>query len=511
MQPATTDKTLKIGFNTFDGDVYDGSPSFVLPAESGRGVDFVLCHFDPHHYPLDEASEKAKAVAEKIKERGMEFIANFEFQNFVHLCRSVDHDWANRPDGTHRLDIPEKYIKALAGAGNLIGVMHDEFEHTIINQNLSIILASRGKTRLPVFPLSESSDPMVQSRLLDSQLKEYADEIKAKGAPLFTGEHVFPVFYHKFARSGIVPNFKSQKESYSNLQFATAAGAALQYGTPLYNCVDLWFMNTNPGHSPEEMYHNLLFAYYAGVNRVYVESAHCFVDGDPAGLNAYGKKFAQFSAEYRGRERDYDIADYRPEIGIIRFDDSFWGQGDPVMWRYMLFGNPKIKPTKESKEWIKAFRLITHGETGRHTFCWDKIAPSILKKHRSFAAMNSAAVFDENVGKETLSSLKLCFLCGSYISAETLQAVRELVKENGLTVVTPKRYAPKSIGKETFRILADGKGKWIVCDNLLDSKVKEFIAPFLGRKGEIRLTFAGGREIRLKISKNGEGFTVIKE
>ena len=504
-------KTMQIGFNTFDGDVTNARPSFTLPAASGKGVDFVLCHFDPFHFTMDQAIEEAGKVAEILREKGIEFIANFEFQNFGHVTKSGDYDWANRPDGTHRLNLPAEYVQALGTAGNLIGVMHDEFEHAIINQNLSIILASRGKTRLSVFPLSESADPKAQADLLDRQLKDFADDIKTKGAKLFTGEHVFPVFYHKFARNGIVPNFKSQKESYSDLQFATAAGAALQYGTPLFNCVDLWFMNTNPGHSPEEMYHNLVFAYYAGVNRVYVESAHCFTDGEPAKLNAYGEKFAQFSEEYRGRERGYDIADYRPEIGIIRFDDSFWGQGDPVMWRYMLFGNPKIRPTKESREWIQAFRLITHGETGKRTFCWDKVAPSMLKKHRSFAAMNSAAVFDENADKKSLSSLKLCFLCGSYISEETLQAVRELVRENGLTVVTPTRYAPRSIGKETFRILADGKGKCIVCDNRLDGKVKEFIAPFLGRKGEIRLTFAGDREVRLKISKNGEGFTVLSE
>ncbi len=504
-----TDKTMKIGFNTFDGDVLEARPSFTLPAAGGKGVDFVLCHFGPKHDSVESAIDAAKEAAEKLKAQGLDFIANFEFQNFSHEYKSGDYDWANRPDGTHRLNLPEEYVQALGTAGNLIGVMHDEFEHTIINRNLSIILATKGKTRLSVFPLSKSSDPKVQSDLLDGQLKEFADDVKAKGAKLFTGEHVFPVFYHRFARCGIVPNFKSQKESYSNLQFATAAGAALQYGTPLFNCVDLWFMNTNPGHSPEEMYHNLVFAYYAGVNRVYVESAHCFIDGDPAALNAYGKKFAQFSEEYRGKARDYDIADYRPEIGIIRFDDGFWGQGDPVMWRYMLFGNPKIKPTKASKEWIKAFRLITHGETGRHTFCWDKIAPSMLKKHRSFAAMNAAAVFDENADKKSLSSLKLCFLCGSYISEETLQAVRELVRENGLTVVTPTRYAPVPIGKEKFRIIADGKGRWIICDNLLDGRVKEFIAPFLGKKGEIRLTFAGDREVRLKISKNGEGFNEL--
>ena len=504
------DKTMKIGFNTFDGDVLEARPSFTLPAESGKGVDFVLCHFDPQRFPLAQATESAEQAAAILKEKGIDFIANFEFQNFDRVSNYGDYDWANRPDGTHRLNLPKEYVQALASAGNLIGVMHDEFEHAIINRNLSIILDTKGKIKLSVFPLSESSDPKAQADLLDRQLKEYADDVKAKGAKLFTGEHVFPVFYHKFARSGIIPNFKSQKECWSNLQFATAAGAALQYGTPLFNCVDLWFMNTNPGHSPNEMYHNLVFAYYAGVDRVYVESAHCFTDGEPATLNAYGEKFAQFSAEYRGKQRDYDIADYRPEIGIIRFDDSFWGQGDPVMWRYMLFGNQEIKPTKESKEWIRAFRLITHGESGRNTFCWDKVAPSMLKKHRSFATMNSAAVFDENADKSSLSSLKLCFLCGSYISEETLKAVAELVRENGLTVVAPARFAPSPAEKKAFRVIPDGKGKWIVCDDLSDGRLKKELAPFLGNKGEIRLTFAGDKEIRLKISEDGEAFTVMQ-
>ena len=30
------DKRLKIGFNTFDGDVTDARPSFTLPAASGK-------------------------------------------------------------------------------------------------------------------------------------------------------------------------------------------------------------------------------------------------------------------------------------------------------------------------------------------------------------------------------------------------------------------------------------------------------------------------------------------
>lgn len=502
------DKRMKIGFNTFDGDVTGSDPRFTLPLKAGKGVDFVLCHFDPHRHEMAESEALAEKAARTLADEGVEFIANFEFQNFGHVCKSGEYDWANRPDGTHRLNIPEPYLKALSSAGNLVGVMYDEFEHTIINRNLSIILASKGKIKLSVFPLSESSDPLEQSLLLDSQLKDYVRSVKDMGAKVFAGEHVFPVFYHRFARDGIIPNFKSQKESVSNLQYATAAGAALQYGTPLWNCVDLWFMNTNPGHTPDEMYNNLVFAYHAGVDRVYVESAHCFTGGEPEKLNDYGEAFAKFSAEYRGKDRDYDISDYRPEVGIVRFDDSYWGQGDPVMWRYMLFGNPKIKPSKASKEWIKAFRLITHGESGRHTFCWDKVAPSMLKKHRSFMTMNSAAVFDEYADKKALSSLKLCFLCGSYISEDTLKAVGELVRENGLTVVTPKRFSPSPVGGKKLTEINDGKGKWIVCDDLLSKGVKEKTAPFLGEKGEIRLTFEGGKAVRMKINETGEAITV---
>ena len=42
-----------------------------------------------------------------------------------------------------------------------------------------------------------------------------------------------------------------------------------------------------------------------------------------------------------------------------------------------------------------------------------------------------------------------------------------------------------------------------------DIDVKKKIAPFLGNKGEIRLTFEGGKEIRLKISQDGDSFEVL--
>jgi hypothetical protein len=228
-------------------------------------------------------------------------------------------------------------------------------------------------------------------------------------------------------------------------------------------------------------------------------------------INDYGDNFARFVSEFRGKDRGYNVQDYKPEVGIIRYDDTFWGQGTtPLIWRNMLFGNPKIKPKKENKEWIKAFRLITHGETTRGGIAWDRIEPQSMRPHRSFASMNGTAVFDDRVDAEKLASLKLCFLCGEYISAKTLEGVKRMVNENGLTVVTPKRFAPAGIRKTLhadYREIPDGKGSWIVCENLEDRRLKERIAPFLGKKGEMRFTF-GDRTLEFEISENGEGFTL---
>ena len=125
--------------------------------------------------------------------------------------------------------------------------------------------------------------------------------------------------------------------------------------------------------------------------------------------------------------------------------------------------------------------------------------------------MNGVAVFDDRVTKEKLTTLKLCFLCGYYISDETIGAVIELVKNNGLTVVTSRRFCPEYIKKQTkggFSEVSDGNGKWIVTDNMLSKKTKNSVKGFLGNKGEMKFTF-GDKTIRMKISKDGNSFEII--
>lgn len=507
------DKRLKIGFNNNARRILRNEPGFTVPVKRGGGVDFVICHHDTTEMTVDEASAEAERLAELFAENGLDFVANFEFQNFNYDCISPDGcDWANgNGDGTHRLSLPEKYLAALGKKGNCRGVMYDEFEHVIINRNLSIYMDSGFRKDLPVFLNHAGKDVVEQGELLGKQIKEYADKIKSGGAERLMGEHVFPVLFHTFARNGVTPNFKSQKESLSNVQFAIAAGAALEYGTELWNCVDCWYRLTFPGHSAEEMYNNLVFAYLAGVDRVYVESSEAFYDRKVR--TPYGRAFNKFTSEYRGKERDYNVQDYKPEIGIIRYDDTFWGQGHTKhFWRNMLFGNPAIKAGAPAREYIKAFNIITHGATGNSSISWGAIEPHSLTRHRSFAPMNGAAVFDDRVGKDKLESLKLCFLCGYHISNETKKAVAELVKENGLTVVTPSRLAPlyvtmKCTGGRTE--VRDGKGTWIVCDDLSSRKLEKRLRPFLGEKDEIKLTF-GDKTVRMKISGKGDKITQVE-
>lgn len=506
---------MKIGVNVFSSKIEEGHPSIEIPFQKG-GFDFTVCHFSPGEYTVKEACAKIKQVMEKCREKGVEIIVNHEWQNFQHDCVGKDGwDWADGGDGCHRLNLPDEYKQTLASQENCVGIMYDEFEHTIINRNLSLELASKGKIKENVFPLLKEKNIIKQGELLSNQLKEYADSIKEKGVKTFCGEHVFPVLFHTFARNGITPNFKSQKESYSNVQYAVAAGAALEYNTELFNCVDLWYRLKCPGHTPKEMFSNLCFAFLAGVDRVYVETAHHFVDKDKNGndvYNEYGKKYSEFAKNYRNASRDYSVRDYRPEIGIIRYDSAFWGQKDPVMWKYMLFGNKDIKPVKQSYEWLQAMHTVTHGETSKYGISWSKISPWSLRKHRSFASMNGAAVFDDRVRRDKLESLNLCFLCGESIEKETLADVYSLVKD-GLTVVTPKRFLPdelKSRANGAYSEIPDGKGKWMVSENLCSRRVRKNAAPFLGNKGEIKLRFGENRVVRLKIDKNGEGFTVLK-
>lgn len=505
------DKTMKIGVNVFEEDFYYND-YFNFLTDCGKLIDFAVTHFDPNEWTVSYSVERANRMAETFAESDTDFIANFEFQNENQFSeKSAGYDWIDNSFGFHRLNLAPEFISALSSNQNFKGIMIDEFEHAIIHRNATIQLQTNLQTIMPVFPLKDTKNIVEQGEYLGTQITDYVDSIKNNGAETVYGENVYPVLYHRFAQSGITPNFKSQKETYSNIQYAIAAGAALEYDMPLSNCIDNWFMSTSPGHSADEMYSNFEFAYYSGVNQVYTESINVLVDDNS--LTEHGEKFREFCINYKDKNREYDVSDFRPEIGIIRYDDSYYGQWLPVIFKRILFGNNQLKPNYKSKEYLKIFNILTHGESSKTGLSWGCFKLFSLKPHRSFASLNSTAVFDHQVKKNKLDSLKLCFLCGQYISDETLDDVRECVQQNGMTVVTTRRFAPKDILKKAIGVFCevkDGNGKWLVIDSFDDPLLKTYLKPFIGNKGEMRLTFENN-EVVMKISEDGNSFEVIQK
>ena len=505
---------MKIGLNIFADRIVDGDKATKAVTDDGALIDFAVCHVEGQNYTAAESVELAHRLSEIFEKQGTDFITNFEYANWHENCTAADGtEWSDESDGCHRVRLPDEFLKALSESERFKGIMYDEFEHIITNRNPTIQLITKMKKIIPVFPLLKGRDVFKQGELLKEQLTEYAESFKKNGAPAMLGEHVYPMFFHKFAESGITPNYKSLKENISNVAFSIAAGAAMQYDLPLYNCIDNWFMMTNPGHSAEEMYYNLLFAYLAGVDCAYVESVMVMADGDGK-LTEHGEQFRRFCEEYKDKDRRYSIKDYRPEIGIIRYDDGFWGQWYPIIFKKCLFGNPKIKPDYSSREIFRVFNILTHGETCKNGISCGRFSPWLIKNHRhfSFASLNSTAVFDHNADRKVLDSLKLCFLCGIHISDKTLKEVRECVRENGMTAVTTKRFAPPEIASQASGKISevrDGKGKWIVVKSYRTGRLKGHIKDFIGNKGEMRLNFAD-KEIIMKINKDRDSFSVCK-
>ena len=218
--------------------------------------------------------------------------------------------------------------------------------------------------------------------------------------------------------------------------------------------------------------------------------------------------------------------DFQPEIAIIRFDDTEWGQGPKTFctvdyngrkldfyWKDWLFGAYNLHTSPESEEWIKAWHTITHGQVRKESLSWN--AGNVYRDmpYRCFAPANLPVVFDDTVSKEFLKGVKLAFLCGLYISPNTLKDVSSLVKNTGMAVVTSKRFAPAkfasgySSGTKEFK---DGKGKWIITDDMASNDLKKSVGPWLGSDDQIVLNFKRNRKVIMKISPDGNELNVLK-
>lgn len=525
-----TVKNFYIGIDN-SGDQTKPGDFFNPVAMDSLGVDFVVYHYRGPKGTVEEEAKKMEKLGSDFQKASLNVVVNVECGNWALEMKSTDgYEWVSQPDNLHLFKFPPPVLKSLTRSDAVWGIQYDELEHSQITRNLSITLRNPD---IELVSLAETTGMDLKSA--DSAVYEGAKslvgECRSYNNCQVLTEHVWPVLFHNFARAGMTPVYKQMKENWSNIWASCAMGACLQYDQELWACIDFWHYNNYPGHSAESLWSNLLFAYWAGVDKAYVESVgkHTYEidDHDVLTLKERGRALSRFAKEYVPRNpRPYTFRDLEPEIAIIRFDNTQWGQGPDtyctvddgdkkvnLYWKDWLFGAYDLRTSPESEEWIKAWHTITHGMVKKESLSWN--AGNIYEgmAYRCFAPANSAVVFDDSVTKAHLGSVKLAFLCGLFIREETLDDVCELVRENGLVVVTSKRFVPKELvaqytsGTSAFK---DGKGKWIITDDMAGDALKRMVAPWTGNDNEIVFRFKGNKKVVMTISPDGKEVSVEK-
>jgi len=456
------------------------------------GFDFVMHHF--WGAPTVEDIDRLDAWAVP---RNHGFLINAE--NSPSGREPGDPAVYERPGGFFQP--PPEYVERCQTSPHFLGFCFDECEHWICNG----VWVTAGRPFQPHFYDAEGDtlEGAYAGNLHNLQVlmarvfPGFAERAHhPRQTPIVGTENVFPALQHLFARAGLVQMPKLPKETITPVTLAMAMGAAKQYGVQHWTSVDLWGMPGYPGHSPEELRSALLISYWTGAERTYIEnfsyqgSLYAEKDGR-AQLSAYGEVAREFIREYLpAHPRRIRFGDFAPEVIIVRFPDSDWGQENPGPWiRRNLYGASNLVPDDETRYWLKVWHVISHGT----------IPPTALNyntplgiPYRVLFPANNVAVYDHTASEPALyRNARLVFLVGKRIEPECLATLRRLA-EGGLTVVATRRLAPpelSAVGPEAYAVHPTGTGRWVVTDDVTLPAVRSLLEPYLGSPDELRYVF----------------------
>lgn len=457
------------------------------------GFDFLVHHI--HGEMTSEEFGRAEQWANKYKRS---YFMNLENSSAARaLCASPLY---KKPGGFFR---PSKEsVAEFSASPQFLGVIYDEAEHWSTNG----VSVTMGETRfLPHFydaeggTLEQAYEGNVHNTrtLMNDSYPGLADNARKPGSyPIVGTENVFPIMQHIFAEAGMVQMPKLLKETMTPVTIAMTMGAAKQYGVRYWTSIDLWGTTGYPSHAPEELRSALLFSYWTGAENTYIENlaykdSLYSVENGEAKLSAYGKVAQSFINEYLpAHTRSISFGDFAPEIIIVRFEDTSWGQLERQYWiRPWLYGTSNLSRDEQTDYWLKIWNVVSHGVIPPTGLNWNT---SIDIPFRFFIPSNNTAVYDHTASNPQLyEAAKLVFLTGKTISTECMATLKKLVKR-GLTVVTTADLAPKGMTLRADAAYAEyksGLGKWIVTDDVTDPSVKAMLAPFLGNPEEMRYVF----------------------
>ncbi len=425
------------------------------------------------------------------------------------------------------LDPPDQAVRdaiAADGAGaHFLGMLFDELEHWRLlypNQAVPLVDNASLKTLDQAYATSVAS------------LQAFRARFESLGVRECVATLIWPDMHLLTARAGFTVCPKICKEQYSTVSLAAGMGAAIQYQRPLWADVDLWYWTSVPGHTPEEVRSNLLLAYWAGVDRVYVEGAgYNLLPAGSAGipfslmtqisperfiLSPIGEVLRWFCREYvPAHPRPWTFRALEPTIAIVRFPDSCHGQRYSAIsspnepWGERLYGSPHLRSTRDTEAWLGLWNLLTHGATGHDglthfkasKFCSDPVGfepqssyatpEAQCATHSFFTPLNNAVLFDHLAGYEHLKGIPLLFLAGVSVSETTVAALRRCAEE-GATVIAWGPLARTSGMMEwtsgTERT-AVGSGQIVATDEFCGIAAARFAVRHLGRADEIRYRF----------------------
>jgi hypothetical protein len=448
-------------------------PSFGMTADahevSNRWKDYKLDFFDLHFADQLDILPKAMTTCDRLN---LGYVLNFE---------RAQLDW-----------IPPQDLKNdLLSRPSFMGFMLDEADHMQINAHWPVI-DYYGYEDGHFLAETEGLDLTSARHVVYEALKKRAAAYCVKGKRAAV-EFLFPVMMHTTARAGLNVSPKILKETCGPIMLAAAMGAARQYNVDFWIDVDCWWHNEAIGHSAERFQSALLLAYWSGATNIYVEGGWHWAKTHPVTLGIE-RAYQDFLNEYvTSHPRPYTWRDFQPEIAIIRFDDTCFDIRQTCLGEYPgpLYGH--VPARAENTEWLNIWSLLSHGfvRTDSASHQWEARR---FNCRTLFVPLNNVAVYDHEVGYETLCGTKLIFLSGPFISKTTYEAVQCKVRE-GATCVLPPRLAPPGMEAgqvSNFTRIKDGCGDWILlpdffqlhyecfCGGPLKPELREVLMPFIG-------------------------------
>ncbi len=446
------------------------------------GVRFVDLHFGGR-------SESLRPALEACDAHGIGYVLNFE---------KAPLGWTPAPGLVADLERREGFA----------GFMLDEADHMQINAHWPVIDYYGYDDQHYLAETEGLTLDQAREAVLGS-LRRRNEALTVAAKPPAV-EFLFPVMMHTTARAGMNVSPKILKETCGPAMLAVAMGAARQYGVDFWIDVDYWWHNEVIGHSAERFRSALLLAYWSGASRIYVEGGAAWSNNHPVGI-AIEQAYQEFVQDYApAHPRPFTWRGFRPQTAIIRFDDTCFDCRQRYLGEYPgpLYGHVPAGP--ENTEWLSIWSLLSHGfvRTDSVSHQWEARR---FGSRTLFAPLHNVAVYDHEVEYETLKGLRLIFLTGVAISAQTMAAVQRCVKEGATCVLPPRLASPESglSSAKEITLVTDGKGQWLVaremyrlhyecfCAGPVTPLLRETLAPLVG-DGDTLVYDFGRHEVRFR-------------